>query len=215
MFDNQAPITKNIILLNSVIFALMYLPLPAAHQLLVSFPAYFPLSSYFRWWQVVTHMFMHGSLMHILFNMLTLLSFGPTIERLFGGKRFTLLYFLSGLGAFLLFNLWNYYLYTQAAGTAEGDAILNTPMVGASGAIFGVMTAFATLFPDTKLYFMFIPVPISAKYILPVIIVVSIYLGFSDQMSGIAHFAHVGGAIVGWIMARSWKKKLPQHNFYR
>ncbi|MDN5422076.1 MAG: rhomboid family intramembrane serine protease, partial [Chryseobacterium sp.] len=91
-------------------------------------------------------------------------------------------------------------------------AIVTTPMVGASGAIFGVVAAFATLYPDSKIMMMFIPVPIKVKYLMPIVIVVSVYLGVSGNGGGIAHLAHVGGALVGFILARIWRKHLYRFN---
>ncbi len=90
--------------------------------------------------------------------------------------------------------------------------IMQIPMVGASGAIFGVVAAFATLYPDSKIGIMFIPVPIKVKYLLPIIVVISVYLGVSGNGGGIAHLAHVGGALVGWLLARIWKKHLYRFN---
>ena len=235
MLGQLTPLTRNIIILNVVVFAFAYfIPL-----LDVILPAYYPFSPNFKSWQIVTHMFMHGGLMHILFNMLTLASFGPVLEQYLKEKRYLILYFASGLGAFVLFNLWNFYevqtlvsslksmgidpseIYAKSDLHQYGyiasqfeynkDALnyydsLTGRMVGASGAIFGVVAAFSTLFPDAKLMFMFIPFPIKAKYLFPIIIVVSVYLGFSGSMSGIAHFAHVGGALVGFILAKVWNK---------
>lgn len=184
---------------------------------------------------------MHGSIMHILFNMLTLWSFGPVLEQSLGEKKYLILYFVSGLGAFFLFNLWNFVEVQQISNELQGlgfnvdaylsgakgtfmgstesilkqkellaglNGIIATPMVGASGAIFGVIAAFATLYPDSKIGIMFIPVPIKVKYLLPILLVISIYLGVSGNVGGIAHFAHVGGAIVGFILAYIWKRKL-------
>ena len=174
-------------------------------------------------------------IMHILFNMLTLASFGPVLEQYLREKRYLILYFASGLGAFILFNVWNAYevhqivsalniegsgasdIFAKSSLTYNGEISLNaksvelfnaltTPMLGASGAIFDVVAAFSTLFPNAKLMFMFIPFPIKAKYLFPIIVAVSVYLGFSDSMSGVAHFAHVGGAIIGYILAKVWNK---------
>lgn len=207
--------------------------------------AFYPFSPYFHSWQIITHMFMHGSIMHILFNMMTLFSFGPILEQTLGDKKYLILYFVSGLGAFFLFNAWNFvevqkfsheldqlgfnvnaYLsgasveFTGNTGSVLKQRellksltdILTTPMVGASGAIFGVVAAFATLYPDAKIGIMFIPVPMKVKYLLPIILVVSIYLGVSGNGGGIAHLAHVGGALVGWLLARIWKKHLYRFN---
>ena len=86
--------------------------------------------------------------------------------------------------------------------------IYNSPMVGASGAIFGVMAAFVTMYPNSKMMLMFIPFPIKAKYLFTVIMLVSLYMVFSDSGGNVAHMAHIGGALVGWLMARNWKKHL-------
>jgi len=172
------------------------------------------------------------------------MEFWAVLEGTLGEKRYLILYFLSGLGGFFLFNLWNFIevqqitsglaalslnaaeIYGKSAVDYMGNVgvnttnpegvelyrrlyiILRSPMLGASGAIFGVVAAFATLFPEAKIMMMFIPIPMKVKYLLPVIVIVSIFLGFSGSAGGIAHFAHVGGAIVGFLLARSWKKHL-------
>lgn len=240
MFQNITPITRNIIILNVVFFVLAHFIYPSLMPMLA---AYFPMSPNFVSWQIITHMFMHGSIMHLAFNMLSLLSFGPVLERIFDQKNFIILYLVSGLGSFILYNAWNYYqvmeltkeltaqgvnvaeIYAKASyynttgvtidlpAKANREAVqslftyLRVPMVGASGAIFGIMAAFATLFPNAELMLMFIPFPIKAKILFPILIIGSLYLGIK-QMSGdnIAHFAHVGGALIGWLWVRNWKK---------
>lgn len=243
MFNNIPPITKNIIIINVIIFIVANLVLQ--DKFTVYLAAFYPFSPFFKSWQIITHMFMHGSIMHILFNMFTLFSFGPVLEHNLGPKRYLVLYFLSGLGAFFLFNLWNFIEVQQISGELQQlgfdingylsgasvhfsgtsdsviqqkglvenlNGIMGTPMVGASGAIFGVVAAFATLYPDAKIGIMFIPIPMKVKYVLPVIILVSIWLGVSGNSGGIAHLAHVGGALVGFILAMLWKKNLYRFN---
>lgn len=243
MFNSIPPITRNIIILNVVIFLLVQFL--QSNALTMQLAAFYPFSPFFKSWQIITHMFMHGSFMHILFNMMTLYSFGPVLEQVLGDKKYVFLYFLSGLGAFVLFNLWNFveieqiksaldtfgfdlnsYLAGEEVGfsgtraaIAEQQQLVNSlqdiitvPMVGASGAIFGVIAAFATLYPDSKIMLMFIPVPIKVKYLMPVVIIGSIYLGVSGNVGGIAHLAHVGGALVGFILARIWRKHLYRFN---
>lgn len=243
---NLTPITRNIIIINVVVYILAnFLSSGWVYQY---FSAYYPFSPNFRIWQVITHMFMHANfnsgtrITHILFNMFTLASFGPVLEHILGNKRYLILYFFSGIGAFLIFNLYNFYEINNLAAQlnqmgidsieifrmadfsykGSGDIeikndeqlavarelfmALQVPMVGASGAIFGVMAAFTMLFPEAKLMFLFIPFSIKAKFLLPLIIAVSLYLGISGNMSGIAHFAHIGGALVGFIMAFIWRK---------
>ena len=243
MFNNIPPITRNIIIINIVVFILTYvLQTDLMYRYLAAF---YPFSPFFHSWQIITHMFMHGSFMHILFNLMTLYSFGPVLEQVLGDKKYVLLYFVSGLGAFFLFNLWNFVEVEQIksslqnlgfdlAGYMNGEnvsfkgnsaaileqqnlvnqlqSIISVPMVGASGAIFGVIAAFATLYPDAKIMLMFIPVPVKVKYLMPVVIIVSIYLGVTGNAGGIAHLAHVGGALVGFILAKIWKKHLYRFN---
>ena len=194
MFQNITPITKNIIILNVIVFILSNTFLPQMYYFLV---AYFPLDPEFKSWQIVTHMFMHGGIMHIAFNMLTLASFGPLLERFLGEKKYILLYFLSGLGAYALNSLWIYYEMI-----AE-EQFINVAMLGASGAIFGVVAAFTALYPNAEMMIMFIPFPIKAKILLPIVIVGSIYLGINN-VGGVAHFAHIGGALVGYILIKIW-----------
>ena len=243
MFNNIPPITRNIIIINIVVFILTYvLQTDLMYRYLAAF---YPFSPFFHSWQIITHMFMHGSFMHILFNLMTLYSFGPVLEQVLGDKKYVILYFVSGLGAFFLFNLWNFVEVEQIksslqnlgfdlAGYMNGEnvsfkgnseavleqqglvsklqSIISVPMVGASGAIFGVIAAFATLYPDAKIMLMFIPVPVKVKYLMPVVIIVSIYLGVTGNAGGIAHLAHVGGALVGFILAKIWKKHLYRFN---
>ena len=194
LFRNITPVTRNIIILNVIVFALANTVFPQMND---SLAAYFPLSPEFKSWQIITHMFMHGSIMHIAFNMLTLASFGPLLERFLGEKKYILLYFLSGLGAYALNSLWIYYEIVST------NQFINIAMVGASGAIFGVVAAFTALYPDAEMMIMFIPFPIKAKILLPIVIVGSIFLGINN-VGGIAHFAHIGGAIVGYILIKIW-----------
>ncbi len=239
MFNNIPPITRNLIIINIVVFIASFL-LPQLNDTLA---AYFPFSPNFRSWQIITHMFMHGSFMHILFNMFTLFSFGPILEQSLGDKKYLILYFLSGLGSFFLYNLWNFVEYQQIYSQLESvgfnvsgyisdpESFINTKvststkelidelnpiifgrMVGASGAIFGVIAAFATLYPDAKIGILFIPIPVKVKYVLPIVVIGSIYLGVTGNGGGIAHLAHVGGAIVGFILAKIWRKHLYRFN---
>ena len=194
MFQNITPITKNIIILNVIIFILAFI----FPQLNTYLAAYYPTSPNFKSWQIITHMFMHGGFMHIAFNMLTLASFGPLLERFLGEKKYILLYFLSGLGAYALNSLWIYYEMLN-----NGNEFMNVAMLGASGAIFGVVAAFTALYPNAEMMIMFIPFPIKAKILLPIVIVGSIYLGINN-VGGVAHFAHIGGAIVGYILIKVW-----------
>ncbi|KQR95150.1 hypothetical protein ASG01_04670 [Chryseobacterium sp. Leaf180] len=249
MFNSIPPITRNLIIINVVVYIISNFIFKDLYSLL---SGYFPLSPYFKSFQIITHMFMHAELgngigiAHILFNMFTLYSFGPILEHSLGEKKFLILYFVCGLGAYTLFNLWNYFEYQQLYTLFENlgldvvqymrnsDQYIISPnkittqemadnvgklfvlkagtMVGASGAIFGVIAAFATLYPESKIGIMFIPVPVKVKILLPIIIVGSIYLGITGSGGNVAHLAHVGGAIVGFILAMIWRKHLYRFN---
>lgn len=246
MFNNIPPITKNIIILNVVVYLITNLFNSAFLYDILS--AYYPLSPKFHSWQIFTHMFMHApwngggiGITHILFNMLTLWSFGPALEQTIGEKRYLILYFLSGIGSFLLFNIGSFIevqtlsnqlqsmninvhdFLTSMMTNPEQTLIKNEAeeglagiyfgkMLGASGAVFGVMAGFATLYPNAKLMFMFIPFPVKAKILLPILVIASVFMGLGGNVGGVAHFAHVGGAIVGFILALIWKKNLYRIN---
>lgn len=200
----------------------------------------------FLYWQPLTHMFMHGSFNHILFNMFGLAMFGSNLEQLWGRNKFLFFYISTGLGAAGL-QLLTYYLQfndiasslTQAGfsmadiqstlieekyNTAWLEVIsqqdlnslfgsFNASMVGASGALYGVLVAFAMLFPNAELFLLFIPVPIKAKYLVPVLILGDVFFGFSSYSVGpIAHFAHLGGALTGFLIMRYWKSQQFKNN---
>jgi len=140
MFNTIPPLTRNIIILNVVVFLLVQLL--QNDQLTMNLAAFYPFSPYFHSWQVITHMFMHGSFFHILFNMMTLFSFGPVLEQVLGDKKYLLLYFLSGLGAFFLFNLWNFIEIEQIKSSLTAHLALIWT---------GFCPAKASLFPATRL----------------------------------------------------------------
>ncbi|MFZ9002879.1 MAG: rhomboid family intramembrane serine protease [Robiginitalea sp.] len=206
------------------------------------FSLWYPKNPNFRIWQVVSHMFMHGGLMHILFNMYALWAFGSPLERMWGTKKFLFFYFSAGLGAALIHSGVNYYHVKQgldvltSAGVPESQifellsegkynegwlqagppGVVNTfldsfftPAVGASGAIYGILVAFGMLFPNSELFLIFLPIPIKAKYFIPALIILDLFscvTWYSIFGAGIAHFAHVGGALFGFIMMWYWKK---------
>ena len=175
-------------------------------------------SPYFRPWQIFTHMFMHGDLMHIFFNMFAVWMFGSKLEIVWGPKRFLFFYFITGLGAALMHQAWNGFGVYQAMGTltpySSGmnlttvvDQILYTPVVGASGALFGVLGGFAMLFPNTELMLIFFPVPIKAKYFVAIYGAIELWTGIANNAGdNMAHFAHLGGLIVGLLLVLYWNK---------
>ena len=230
---------KHLIILNALFFAASSLLGIDLNNFLA---LYFPENENFGIWQFVTHMFMHGGFMHILFNMYALWAFGSPLEQMWGRNKFIFFYFSAGLGAGLIYTAVNYFQFNSihndlinlglkasdiqsllTSGKYNSDIlsqisekkllefyqIYNTPAVGASGAIYGVLVAFGMTFPNAKLALIFLPVPISAKYFIPVLIALDLFsgvTGFSIFGGGIAHFAHVGGAIIGFIIMWYWKR---------
>lgn len=164
---------------------------------------WFPENENFGIWQLVTHMFLHdfGGIFHILFNMYALWAFGSPLQRIWGNNKFLFFYFSAGIGAALIHTAANYYFLSQ--GFTE---VINIPAVGASGAVYGVLVAFAFMYPRAELMLIFLPIPIKAKYFVPLIILGDLFFGFSSVNTGVAHFAHIGGALIGFIMMWYWKK---------
>lgn len=236
---------KHLIIINALFFIGTYV---YREQMFDLFALWFPKNENFAFWQVISHMFMHGSLMHIFFNMYALWAFGSPLEQMWGRKKFLFFYFSAGIGAALIHTGVNYYHFNEglqaiiSAGFNENEIfsllnsgqydkrwydavpknvvdgfldVLMSPAVGASGAIYGVLVAFGMLFPNTELFLLFIPVPIKAKYFIPALIVLDLFsgvTGYSIFGAGIAHFAHVGGALFGFLMMWYWKKNQFNNN---
>ena len=207
------PVTKNLIIINVIVFLASLLN---ENFMIGTFALFYPTSPYFHWWQVVTHMFMHGGFWHIFFNMYTLLIFGCVVERIIGSKKFLLFYFICGLGAVAL-HLGVEYLQMQSymQGAALGNAtaiqniamIKNTPTVGASGAIYGVLMGYAMLFPESRMTLLFPPVTLSAKWMVAIFAAIELFTGVTGISAGIAHFAHLGCMLIGWLMILWWRKR--------
>ncbi|MGV6829250.1 MAG: rhomboid family intramembrane serine protease [Flavobacteriales bacterium] len=232
---------KALIIVNVLFFVGSLILKDTAYGLLSMY--YFEHPS-FRFWQPITHMFMHGGFMHILFNMYALWAFGSPLESVWGKNKFLFFYFSAGLGAALIHTLVSYFQFHQgfnalmSTGISDTEiwkllnetlqagsyrdipqigtemsqqlfTIFNTPVVGASGAIYGVLVAFGMMYPNSELMLIFFPFPIKAKYFIPGLILIDLFsgvTGFSIFGAGIAHFAHIGGALFGFIMAWYWKK---------
>lgn len=162
--------------------------------------ALFPFGSeLFRPFQLLSHFFMHASVGHLLFNMFGLYMFGPVLERIWGAQKFLIYYTLCAAGAAML----------HVVVTNFGSAEDLRPMLGASGAIYGVFAGFAMLFPNEKIMLLIPPIPLKAKYMILGLIALDLGGGLSGIDSGIAHFAHIGGAVVGIVMVLAWKRTLP------
>ena len=210
------------------------------------FALHYPYNPKFQIWQLLTHMFMHGDVGHIFFNMFGLYMFGTPIEQMWGRKKFIFFYLSTGFGAAALqLGLYYYqvghvsdllvtqgltnsqintffktsdlpYSIIEQIGRAElmsGLSAFNGLMVGASGALYGVLVAFAVLFPNARLMLLFPPIPVKAKVLVPILILSDLFFGFTSYSIGpIAHFAHVGGAITGLVMMWYWKKNQFDNN---
>ena len=207
------PVTRNLIILNIIVFIATLIN---REFMTAEFALFYPTSRYFHWWQILTHMFMHGGFWHILFNMYTLWLFGSVVENIIGSKKFLLFYFICGLGAAGL-HLGVEFLQMQSfmEGAALGNnvALQNiaviklTPTVGASGAIYGVLIGYAMLFPASKMTLLFPPVTLSAKWMVIVFAAIELLTGVTGTVAGVAHFAHLGGMLIGWLMIFYWRKR--------
>jgi membrane associated rhomboid family serine protease len=197
-------VTRNIIAINVLLFIATIYSGNTMYEYLALFNY---KSNYFHGWQMITHMFMHGSFTHLLFNMFGLYMFGSRLEQMWGAKRFINFYLITGLGAALLHTLVQDYEITQ------GLVSINQPTVGASGALFGILVAFAMYWPNTQLFLMFIPVPIKAKWAVIGYAAFELFAGISGFQAGVAHFAHLGGALFGFILVQYWNKN-NRNSFY-
>ncbi|MCG8411713.1 MAG: rhomboid family intramembrane serine protease [Bacteroidales bacterium] len=230
---DMPPVVKNLIIINVLMFLAKYaLGGVFGVDLDKILGLFFFKSPQFRPFQIVTHMFMHGSLLHLAFNMFALWMFGRIIESVWGAKRFFIYYFATGLGAALLQVIVTYIRFLAISkrlpeesvqmvinegyqilmnGQNYSNALLgklnlltHIATIGASGAVFGVVLAFGMLFPNTQLMLMFPPIPIKAKYAAVLMLVLGIMLDFRGN---VAHFAHLGGMIFGYILIRYWKNQ--------
>jgi len=179
---------------------------------------FYPASPLYKPIQLIGHLFMHANFMHIFSNMFALFMFGTVLERVWGPQRFLFFYFVTGLGAVALHlgvQAWILYNFTGSFAPSieqlsEFPQIANTyiiPTVGASGAVFGILAAFGLLFPNTEMMLIFLPVPIKAKYFISLYIFWELYRGMSmADGDNVAHFAHLGGALFGFILVKLWNR---------
>ncbi|MHC1479246.1 rhomboid family intramembrane serine protease [Frateuria aurantia] len=208
MFQNLPIVTRSLLLANIVVYLLQQW---LGDALLVHF-ALWPLGPDqavqtdsgvlmvgFRLWQLVSYAFLHGSVTHIFFNMLALYMFGGTIERTLGTRRYAIYYLICLLAAAL-------------AQLAVMRWLLHSgffPTLGASGAIFGLLLAFGVMYPREKIYFMLIPVPIPAWLFVILYALAELLFGVTQTLSGVAHFAHLGGMLGGYVVLQYWRGRLP------
>jgi len=211
-------VTKNLLIINILVFIATYVVRGLNIDLNDILGLHFFLASDFRIWQFFTYMFMHGGFTHILMNMFMLWMFGMVVENVWGPKKFLFYYIVCGVGAGLCQELAQYGTYL-VEGLAQYESVkigttvlpmnvylnmMNT--VGASGAIYGVLLAFGMLFPEERMFIIPIPVPIKAKWIVMGSIVVELFSAIGTSNDGVAHLAHLGGMLFGFILIRYWKK---------
>ncbi|CAM4169024.1 rhomboid-like protein [Pedobacter westerhofensis] len=237
------PVVKNLLIINVLFFAAKYVFESKGIELGFYLGAFYFDSPLFKIWQPITYMFMHGGFTHILFNMFALYTFGSVLEAHWGAKRFINFYLITGLGALALqWGVQAFEVYQITGSAINPDAvtidlykgmsslnltgispeqgqtllgIYSGPMIGASGAIFGLLVAFGMLYPNAELYIMFIPVPVKAKYIIPVYILIELSLGVASVAGdSVAHYAHLGGALLGFILVKIWKDKNTFYDYY-
>jgi len=240
-FFSLPPVVKNILIINVILFLATFILQRTGIDLNEYLAVYSVKSPNFKPYQLITHMFMHGGFAHVFFNMFALWMFGRVLEEVWGPKRFFIYYFVTGLGAAFLHLLVNYIeiqsLIAKMDATAvntvlsqgadvlqEGknyadtlmgklNLMINTPTVGASGAVFGLLLAFGFMFPNAIIYIYF-AFPLKAKYFVMIYGAFELYLGFANRAGdNIAHFAHLGGMIFGFILIKYWNRTRRQH-FY-
>ncbi|MEA1887947.1 MAG: rhomboid family intramembrane serine protease [Bacteroidota bacterium] len=234
-FSGIPPVVKNLILINMVMLLATYTAAGVFNvDLNAALGLYYPKSEHFRPYQIITHMFMHGGLAHLFFNMFALFMFGRVLEAVWGAKRFFIFYFVSGLGAALTHEAVIAIQYNKLINSISPDQLqlvmergaeifqsgrnftdpdmgqlnmlLNVPTVGASGAVFGILLGFGVLFPNTQLMLLFPPIPIKAKWFVIAYGGLELYLAVTQPGSNIAHAAHLGGMLFGYILIKIWKK---------
>ena len=198
---NIPPVTRNLLYVNVIMFIAT---LVNREFMMGTFAMFYPASPYFHWWQPVTHMFMHANFWHIFFNMYTLVMFGMVVERQLGTKKFLIFYAITGLGAVALHTGVEWLDLTYMNGNAM--EAMYTPMVGASGAVYGVLVAFAMLYPQARMTLLFPPITLDAKWMVIIFIGIELLTGITGTQMGIAHFAHLGGALFGWLTILYWRK---------
>ena len=194
-FSIFPPAVKHLLIINGLFF--VGLGTPGVGQFLFKYGALWPLGSgMFEPWQLVSYMFLHGGLGHVFFNLFALWMFGQAIENYWGTKRFVWFYFLTGIGAAVL------HMFIGAGGA---------PTVGASGAVYGILLAFGMMFPERPIMLLFPPIPIKAKYFVAIFGGIELLNGVLGTQTGVAHFAHLGGMIVGYILIKYWGLKGEQY----
>lgn len=227
MNQQTPPVTKNLLIINTLVFLAQYVFERRGVDLAAMFGLHFALADDFRLWQLVTYMFLHGSLTHLFFNMFSLWMFGRIIEQVFGRDRFLAYYLVCGVGAGLCQELWQggEYLLSGMQGydyvnTGSGmpvpmGAYLNAwTTIGASGACYGILLAFGMTFPNERIMLLLPPIPMKAKYFVVGYAAIELFSAFSSN-SNIAHFAHLGGMLFGLALILRWRHQKRRAQAFR
>lgn len=209
--SSLTPVVKHLLVINVLMFiGTLWIgdPSPsAAIETLsdwrrLSLAAFYPTSDFFRPYQLVTYMFMHASIGHLFFNMFAVYMFGPPVEQLWGAKKFLTYYFITGFGALAIHFFVKYLEMTYGSAGAGG---IDVPVLGASGSVFGVLLAFGMLFPDARVMLLIPPIPMRARVMVILYAALELFLGLGNFESGVAHFAHLGGALTGFLLILHWQ----------
>ncbi|MBQ4280247.1 MAG: rhomboid family intramembrane serine protease [Rikenellaceae bacterium] len=213
------PVVKNLIIINVLFFmAETLLPRETGNLIVEKLGLFFWQSDYFRPYQLITYMFLHGSIGHLFMNMFALWMFGRSLEYDLGPKRFLIYYMVTGIGAALIqlgvnwIEISSLHHSIMTDGGTQQDIIrlgqmINGVTIGASGAVFGILLAFGMLHPNVGIFIFLIPIPVKAKYFVIGYGVLELLSGVVGTSPGIAHFAHVGGMLWGYLLLRYWKKR--------
>lgn len=214
--NSLSPITRNLLIANVVCYLLQLLAGSLHIDLTDLFGLHFVLAEDFRVWQLVSYMFLHGSLTHLFFNMFSLWMFGGLIERTLGAKRFLTYWMVCGIGAGICQEFWqtgqyfveglnNYPMVNTGSAIISMSDYLNLwTTIGASGACYGVLLAFGMLFPNERIMLLLPPIPMKAKYFVAGYAAIELISAYASN-DNVAHFAHLGGMLFGWLLLRYWR----------
>lgn len=216
--NNIPSITKNLLIINVLAFFATWVFEKQGLDLTATFGLHFFMATDFSFYQLVTYLFMHGSFMHLFFNMLAVWMFGTVMERVWGPKRFLIYYLVCGIGAGIIQegvqyinyaneNLAAYDFVMTSSGRITTEAYLNLwTTVGASGAVYAILLAFGMTFPNERMFIIPFPFPIKAKWLIGGYIVIEVWSALNTPGDGIAHMAHLGGMLFGFLLIRYWRK---------
>lgn len=204
MFSRLPPVTKGLLIANGLMFLLQLVLGNEPFSPLVLWPLGIDgnlFSQGFLPWQLLTYGFLHGSVMHLAFNMLALAMFGSQVEHIWGQRRYLTYYLVCVAGAALFQLAVGWWTLSQG-----GQAY---PTLGASGGIFGLLLAYGLMFPNQRVMLLFPPIPMKARTLVILYAVAELLLGLNGWQPGVAHFAHLGGMVFGWLLIRYWSGKPP------